>query len=119
MRHLSSTAFIVILLFVLFPSCKQVNDLFGKKKKAEAAALQQARLDSIRVADSLKMVQDALLAREWARQDSIRFAEEARLASKYHIIVGSFYTPVYARNWVEVFRQRGYNAQILQMRQQV
>ena len=116
MRHLSSAAFIVILLLIVFPSCKQMNDLFGKKKKAIAAAMEQARLDSIRVADSLKIAQDLLLARERARQDSIRYAEDARLASKYHIIVGSFYTPEYARNWAQVFKQRNYNAQILQMR---
>ena len=92
-------------------------DLFGKKKKAAAAAaIQQARLDSIRVADSLKRAQDVLLARERSRQDSIRYAEEARSASKYHIIVGSFYTPEYARNWIEVFKEQGYNARILQMK---
>ena len=117
MRHLSSLAFIVIFLFVLFPSCKQVNDLFGKKKKAQvAAAIEQARLDSIRVVDSLKRAQDVLLALERDRENSIRLAEEARLASKYHIIVGSFYTPEYARNWVEVFKNQSYNAQILKMR---
>ena len=119
MKHLSSVAFIVILSLVLSVSCKQVGDLFGKKKKAQAVALaiQQARLDSIRVADSLKRAQDLLFAREQAaRQDSIRLAEEARVVSKYHIIVGSFYTPEYARNWAEEFRKRGNNVQILQMR---
>ena len=117
MKHLSSAAFAVILLLVLFPSCKQVNDLFGKKKKAQAAALaQQERLDSIRVSDSLRRAQDLLLSRERARNDSIRIAETTRLSSKYHIIVGSFYTPEYARNWAEEFRRRGNNVQILQMR---
>jgi len=119
MKHLSSVAFIVILSLVLSVSCKQVGDLFGKKKKAQAVALaiQQARLDSIRVADSLKRAQDLLFAREQAaRQDSIRLAEEARVVSKYHIIVGSFYTPEYARSWAEEFRSKGFNVQILQMR---
>ena len=117
MKHLSSVAFAVILLLVLSPSCKQVNDLFGKKKKAQAAALaQQERLDSIRVSDSLRRAQDLLLSRERARNDSIRIAETTRLSSKYHIIVGSFYTPEYARNWAEEFRRRGNNVQILQMR---
>ena len=116
MRYLCSAAFIAILLLALFPSCKQVNDLFGKKKKAQIAAIQQARLDSIRVVDSLKRAQDALLARERAQQDSIRYAEDARLSSKYHIIVGSFYTPEYARNWAQEYRQKGYNVQILQMK---
>ena len=122
MKYLFSATFIILSL-VLFSSCQQIqiNDLFGKKKKAAAvaAALQQQtrQQDSIRVADSLRRAQDALLAREQARQDSIRYAEEtARTASRYHVIVGSFYTPEYARNWLEVFRGQGYNAQILQMR---
>ncbi|MDR2888032.1 MAG: hypothetical protein LBV26_08570 [Bacteroidales bacterium] len=113
MRCLSVTVFVVVLSLVAFPSCK--NGLFGKKKAAAAAAAMYARQDSIRIADSLKKVQDALLAREQAMSDSIRLANEARLASKYHIIVGSFYTPEYAKNWAEEYRKQGYNVQILQM----
>ena len=119
MKHLSYVTLVIILSLVLFSSCQQIENLFGKKKKAEAAALaiqQQAMRDSIRVADSLKRAQDALLAREMVRQDSIRLVEEARLASKYHIIVGSFYTTEYARSWSEEFKSKGYNVQILQMR---
>ena len=117
MRYLSSTAFVIVLLLVLLPSCQQMSGMFNKKKKqAEYAAVLKAKQDSIRVADSLKQAQAALLALEQARQDSIRFAEEARTASKYHMIVGSFYTPEYARNWAEIFRQRNYNVQVLKMR---
>ena len=110
MRHLFLAVFVTILSFVLLTSC----DLFCEKNKVDTTELvmQQARLDSIRVADSLKRVQEAQV-----RQDSIRVAEEARLASKYHIIVGSFYTPEYAKNWAEEYRRRGYNnTRILQKR---
>jgi len=109
MKHLSLAVFVIILSFVLLPSC----DFFCEKNKVDTTELviQQARLDSIRVADSLKRVQEAQ-----AIQDSIRLAEEARLASKYHIIVGSFYTPQYARSWAEEYKRRGYNAQILKKR---
>ena len=117
MKYLSLMGFAIILMLVLFPSCNQINDLFGKKKKAAAAtAIWQARQDSTRVADSLRKAQAAMLAIEQARQDSIRYAETVLLASKYHIIVGSFYTPEYARSWAEEYRQQGYNVQILQMR---
>ena len=120
MKYLSSIAFVAILLLVSLSSCNKVNDLFGKNKKkaiAEQQAL-QAKQDSIRVADSLRKAQEEQLALELARQESIRLAEEeaARQASKYHMIVGSFYTPEYARNWAETFRQRGHNVQILQMK---
>jgi cytochrome c oxidase assembly protein Cox11 len=92
MKHLSFAVFVIILSFVLLPSC----DLFCEKNKVDTTELEElkmqlARLDSIRVADSLKMVQETQKAQ--ARQDSIRLAEEVRSASKYHIIVGTFYTP--------------------------
>jgi len=113
MKHLSFAVFVIILSFVLLPSC----DLFCEQNKDDTSELemQQARLDSIRVSDSLKKEQDALLALELARHDSIRLADEARLASKYHIIVGSFYIPENAKRWAEEYKRRGYvNAQILQ-----
>jgi len=117
MKRLSLTTFIVILMLALFSSCKQGIPFFGKnKKQVDTMALWLERQEIIRVADSLKMVQEAQLALELARQDSIRLAEEARRASKYHMIVGSFYVPENARNWADVFRQRGYNVQILQMK---
>jgi hypothetical protein len=112
MKHLSFTVFVIIFSCVLLPSC----DLFFEQNKDEATELemQQAKLDSIRVADSLKKEQDALLAVELARNDSIRLAEEVRLASKYHIIVGSFYIPANAKRWADEYKRRGYNTQILQ-----
>lgn len=77
----------------------------------------QAKQDSVRVADSIKRVQDRLLAIENARFDSIRLASEQQLAlsSRYNIIVGSFITPEYARAWAEEYRNRGYDAQIIKM----
>ena len=112
MRHL--TALILVLLLLGLPGCKYFkgNKLFGKKKAHERELL-LARQDSIRVADSLKKIQDRLDAIEKARLDSIRVAEEQRaleLKNKYNIIVGSFITPEYSRNYAETFRQKGYDA---------
>lgn len=117
MRHLS--AVILILLIAAAPSCKYFNNkgLFGKKAKTLEAL--RAQQDSIRVADSIRNVQEQLLANENARQDSVRLAEEAIQAaqktSKYNIIVGSFITPEYARAHAETFRQQGYDPKILKM----
>ena len=119
MRHLSFITFFAILSLVMFSSCDKVSGLFGKKKKAEAeaaAAAQQSRLDSIRVADSVRLAQDQARARELARHDSIRSTESAQVSSRYHIIVGSFHTPAYARSLADEFRNRGHNTQILQLR---
>lgn len=110
MRQLA--AFILVLLLISLPGCKYFkgNKLFGKKKARELELL-QARQDSLRVADSLRKVQERLQAIENARLDSIRVAEEKRaleLKNKYNIIVGSFITPEYARNHAETYLQNGY-----------
>jgi hypothetical protein len=111
MRHLS--ALFLIVLLVAAPSCKY----FKSSKKADAMKALLARQDSIRVVDSIKNVQNRLMAIENAKLDSVRLAEEARLAlsKKYNIIVGSFITPEYAKGYAEVYRQKGYDPQIIQM----
>ncbi len=117
MRHLS--AIVIVVLLVVLPSCKFFKEkrIFGKK--ADTMAVWQASQDSIRVADSIREVQDRLLAMENARLDSARIAEEERLAweskFKYNIIVGSFITPEYAVRLAEVYRNQGYDTRILKM----
>jgi hypothetical protein len=113
MKHLSAIVF--ILLLVALPSCKY----FKSGKKEAAAALLKARQDSTRVADSLRKVQDDLMAIETARLDSARKAEEERMAwekkNKYNIIVGSFITPEYAKSLAEVYKGKGYSTSIIKM----
>jgi hypothetical protein len=117
MSRLSAIVFIFVLLFT--PSCKFLREkgIIGKKAKTLESLL--AQQDSIRVADSLKKVQEELLALENEKLDSAKHAEEARLAlesgSKYNIIVGSFITPEYAQGLSQVYRQRGYDTKILRM----
>jgi len=111
------TAFLLVVLLAFTPSCKYFKGkkLFGKKDRVMAEW--QAKQDSIRVADSIKRVQERLLAIEYARLDSIRLANEQQitLTSKYNIIVGSFITPEYARDWANEYRNRGYDTKIIQM----
>ena len=82
-------------------------------------AIMKAHEDSIRVADSIRKVQDRLLAIEIARLDSLKKADETRLAwesnYKYNIIVGSFITPEYAKGLTEEYRKQGYDPKILKM----
>ena len=115
MRHLSAIGLIVLL--VVLPSCKFFKDrgLFGKKDKTIAVLL--AQQDSIRVADSIKKVQNRLIAIENAKLDSARKADDDRVAleGKYNIIVGSFITPEYAKGLAEVYRKQGYDTRILKM----
>jgi hypothetical protein len=115
MRHL--TLLVLIILLAAMPSCKffKGKKLFGKK--ADTMVVWQARQDSLRLADSLNKVNERLKAIENARLDSIRLADEERLAlaSKYNIIVGAFITPEYARAWLEEYRSRGYDAKLIPM----
>ena len=115
MRHLSALLFVLIVVLVVTPSCKNRGGLFGRKK-ADTTGIWLARQDSLRVVDSIRKAQELLLALENARQDSIRLAEEAKMANKYHIIVGSFYTPEYAKSLAEEYKAKGYNVRILQMK---
>lgn len=112
MRHLY--ALMLILFLAVLPSCKFFKEkIFGKK--ARALAEMMARQDSIRVADSIRKAQDYLLALENSRLDSLRKADEERLAneSKYNIIVGSFITPAYAKDLADEYNKMGYNPQII------
>lgn len=117
MKNLISILLVVLL--TALPSCKLFKGdkkIFGKKKAAELAA-QLEEQKKKKIADSLKVVQEKIRALETARQDSIRLAEEARLAqaSKYNIVVGSFITPEYARAWEQEYRTRGFDPKIVQM----
>ena len=117
MRNLSILLLLIVIL--LPPSCKSVreNGLFGRKAKKLAVLL--AQQDSIRVADSLKRVQNRLKAMEEARLDSIRLAEEEKILletrQKYNIVVGSFRIHENAVKWLEEYRNQGFDPEIIQM----
>lgn len=116
MRHLA--ILLLLALLITLPSCKFLRDkgLFNKKAKALAALV--AQQDSIRVADSIRMAQERLLALENARLESIRLAEEQKISdssSKYNIIVGSFITPEFTVDWVNEYRKRGYDPQVIKL----
>lgn len=117
MRYKSILLLLIITL--LSPSCKSVreNGLFGRKGKKLAVLL--AQQDSIRVADSLKRVQNRLKAMEEARLDSIKLAEEERMLletrQKYNIVVGSFLNHDNAVKWLEEYRNQGFDPEIIQM----
>jgi hypothetical protein len=116
MKHF--IALILLVLLATIPSCKYFKGkkLFGRKDhKLEAL---RATADSIRVADSIRKVQEHLLEIENARLDSLRIIEERNtleLKSKYNIIVGAFITPEYARALNEDYRQKGYDSRIFKV----
>ncbi|MFO7621216.1 MAG: hypothetical protein R6W81_08105 [Bacteroidales bacterium] len=113
MRHL--LALVLLSIITLLPSCKFIKEKgwFGAGKKARQFEMLKARQDSIRVTDSLKRIENRLRALEQARIDSIRLAEEEKQSwenrYKYNLIVGSFLTPEYARDWAEEYLKMGYS----------
>ncbi len=110
----------VLIVLLLLPSCNFIKKKgwFGTGRAAEAAM--QIRMDSIRVADSLREVRAAELAfaREQAIQDSLmRIDEEMDFYDNqfiYHIIVGSFITPEYALDHSDFYNSMGYQTQIFE-----
>ena len=117
MRQL--VAFGLIMLLVVLPSCKFLREKGLIGRKADTMAVWQARQDSRRVADSVRTVQDHLLAIENARLDSMRQADQERMdwesKYRYNIIVGSFLTPEYARTLSADLSQLGYKTRILKL----
>lgn len=113
MRH--PAAILLILAIAMTSSCNFLKEKTFLGKKDRLLAEWQARQDSIRVADSIKHVNDSLLALENARLDSMRLAEEEKhvLESRYNIIVGSFITPAYAEACAEDYRRQGYDVKVI------
>jgi hypothetical protein len=111
--------FILILILVLSPSCKWLREKGFLGKKADTMIFWRARQDSIRVVDSIRKVQDQLLALENARLDSARKVDQELKdwvgRYKYNIIVGSFITPEYAKVLSADFASRGYRTKILKL----
>lgn len=115
MRHLS--ALVLIILFAIMPSCRFFGGKGSAKKKAEAALM--ARYDSTRVADSIRKVQENMIAIENANLEAAKKAEEenAGLGAKfkYNIIVGSFITPEYAKTLQAEYKKQGYDPSIIKV----
>jgi hypothetical protein len=112
------TGLVLLLILAMTPSCKFFKGKKLFRKKADTMAVWQVKQDSIRVADSIKAVQEALLAKENARLDSLRVIEEKNAWEnkyKYNIIVGAFITPEYAIAHSDEYRQRGYETRIIKV----
>jgi hypothetical protein len=112
-------AILIIVLLITTPSCKWLKKkgIIGKKARIEAEMKQQQK--NARIADSLKKVQEQLLAIEKARLDSISKADQEKMewenTNRYNIIIGSFITPEYARSYSAEFDARGYKTRLIKL----
>ncbi|MBU8892479.1 MAG: hypothetical protein KOO66_06850 [Bacteroidales bacterium] len=103
---------VLSLLVVLSSGC----EMFGKKKRAEQAAIElKAKNDSI--AKAKKKAEDAKIKKqkeEQAKKAAIKKAEEERRKLyKFHIIVGSFKTPEYATAYNNLMSSKGYQTELI------
>ncbi len=102
--------FLLISIPFMFTRCDFINTkILGKESPEDTMATYQARLDSIRHADSIQKVEQRQ-ADSLARLDSIQQAKadsiaridsikKARTQNKYHIISGSFRNESYAERY--------------------
>jgi hypothetical protein len=121
-RYLLAIFFIILLLF--FPARRFLRQhgyfLFDKKTLKEA--MLWARQDSIRIADSLKIIKIESDARKDKqpdpkikinREESSVFAGDT--GDAYHIIVGTFSNPQNTRLAAEKYRLMGYKTSVIVM----
>ncbi len=102
---------VLSLLVILSSGC----EMFGKKKRAEQAAIElKAKNDSIAKAKKKAKALELKKQKEAkAKQDAIRKAEEERKKLyKFHIIVGSFKTPQYATAYNDFIGKKGYQTEM-------
>ncbi len=96
--------YIFSIALITLTGCEFINTkILGKPSKAE---IEQMRLDSIRIADSLKIA-DSIAKAKFEEEEAVRIADsiaqaeiEAKKAekarNKFHVISGSFKTPKFA-----------------------
>lgn len=102
----------ILLLMLPFTSCRWLKEkgIFGRK--ADTMAVWKARQDSLRIADSLRAVQERINL-ENQRLEAERLAEQQKLEwarkYKYNIIIGSFVTPEYASRLLEKYKSLGFS----------
>jgi hypothetical protein len=108
----------LVMMLSLFPSCRYLKQRLNLGKDSLKSAMEWARQDSIRVADSLKKVIAEKRAFENALTDSLltigeKSIPEGDLRTGYHVIIGTFINPENAKTAAEQYRSQGYETTIL------
>jgi hypothetical protein len=114
---------ILILVFVVFllldlTSCRYIRQRLSIGEYSLKSALEWARKDSTRVADSLKRVMADKKTFERTLTDSLmnlgdKNLSDENIASSYNIIIGSFTSHENARQAVRQCSAQGYKASII------
>ena len=103
------------ILVIVSSGCK-----FLPSKKAEKAAIEAARKDSLQK-DSIKKAEDLALKQkrdeaEKAHQEALRKERELERKNRFHVIAGSFKTPEYAEAYLAKMKNEGYTVRKIKNR---
>lgn len=109
---------IVLAITLLISGCDFIKKVNPFAKQEDTMEEYQQRQDSIRRAELLKKQREEAILQQ-AIADSMRRAQEAEAesmkpANRYHLIVGAFKTPSYARGFNEKISAQGHDSKIIQ-----
>lgn len=110
--------FILLIVSLSLGSCDFVKKINPFSKEADnSMEVYQRQQDSLKRVEALKVQQD-MARREQAQADSIRLMQQQQEAERermerYHLIVGAFKTPDYARSFHNAITSQGHQSKIL------
>ncbi len=98
-----------LLLAFTFSGCR-FFDSFKSDKGADTLIAWQAKQDSIKKAEMLrvKKIEEARRAKEKAIQDSLTRVREMEARNRYHVIIGSFKVPNNANEFQKQMAKMGF-----------
>lgn len=108
-----------MFIFIVLSSCKDLNLSFFSAAQNENSRSLKEKQDSLRIADSIQIVQTELLELENVKLDSVRKEEAKKKVQnssfRYKIIVGSFTSSQNARDLAEAYKARGFVIEIIKV----
>jgi cell division protein FtsN len=109
---------IILTVVITISGCDLIDRINPFSGKADdSMEIYQRQQDSLRRAELLRVQREEAAQRQ-AREDSERLAaqqlaEMARSVGRYHLIVGAFKTPAYAREFHEKMLSQGHESRII------
>lgn len=103
---------LTLLLAISFTSCQFFDRVFNKDKAADTLVVWEAKQDSIKKAEVLKVkkIEEARRAKEKSIQDSLMRVKEMEAKNRFHVIIGSFKVPNNADEFQKQVTNLGFNS---------
>ncbi|HCY00206.1 MAG TPA: hypothetical protein DG754_08720 [Bacteroidales bacterium] len=103
---------LTLLLAISFTSCQFFDRVFNKNKAADTLVVWEAKQDSIKKAEVLKVkkIEEARRAKEKSIQDSLMRVKEMEAKNRFQVIIGSFKVPNNADEFQKQVTNLGFNS---------